>query len=88
MPSLKDVVERMSTETNNSTLGWDVVVNYSCVSSMARLYCSDVQSLTQGRGAERVAQRLVSQRRGTSCQDLRPVSYSRLHGLDLHSHRC
>ena len=32
MPSLKDVVERMSTETNNSTLGWDVVVNYSCVS--------------------------------------------------------
>ena len=30
--SLKDVIEKMSSESDTSTLGWDVVVNYSYVS--------------------------------------------------------
>lgn len=33
--STADIVKPMSYELNNSTLGWDVVVNYSCVQPLS-----------------------------------------------------
>lgn len=66
MSSLTDVVKAMSMEMENSTLDWDVVVNYTCVTASMVFHLTD--STFKSHRAEQLAQGPIRTRRRGSAE--------------------